>query len=195
MTPAKYKDIFNIKWKLVFYHKFENNADLFKDEAEAKQTNQAKKYSILGKIDSRYQINKEYEFLLEYPKFAGYFNHWAQTKNPIYANANEDNGYRAINVSWTENDWRGLAKSSSGNTYIDGSPFNSSWFYSIGLYNNWKNAIPANLELGNYEESQKENYTVREVLLWIRILSRESKCYCRTHSISLITYALVLMIS
>ena len=195
MTPAKYKEIFNRKWILVFYHKFENDQDLFKSKEEALQTNQPKKYSILGKIDTRYAISREYEFLLEYPKFAGYYNHWAQTKNPIFANAKQDNGYREINISWNENYWKELALSSSGYTLIDGSPYDDTWFYSIGLYDNWRDAIPANIELGNYPENQRKKYTVREALLWIRILFRDSKCYCRTHFINLFPFSLILLLS
>lgn len=193
MPIEHYKEVSNRRWLLVFYHNFNKTEDLFKNKSEAILTNQENKYSILGKIKPSFRIKGRYEFLLEYPKFEGYFNHWSQTKNPVLAKPNEDNGYKPINISWTDNGWHGLAVSSSSCTFIDGSPLRDDWFYSIGLMCNWNNAIPSYIEIGPMSAEEKEKYRTKQVKLWIRIPSEQSKCHRRdTFAHSYLFVALVI---
>ncbi|MGL4877890.1 MAG: hypothetical protein ACRC4Q_07560 [Paraclostridium dentum] len=56
-------------------------------------------------------------------------NIWLQSSLPY---ASSIAHYKAISTSWTVNSWGGLAKSSVGSTFIDGSPDNNTWHYAIG---------------------------------------------------------------
>ena len=135
------------KWLLVFNHKYETEADLFKSENEVLFCKSKNKFSVLGCVDESFSRFGKYEFLLEYPGHDGY-NQWTQTKNPVQAEFNTENGYEPISVSWTSNDWHGLSKSSATTaTFIDGSPFNSQSFYSIGMYTKWLDSMPAYINL------------------------------------------------
>ena len=176
MVIEHYKEASNRRWILVFYHNFSSDKDLFKNKTEALLTNQENKFSILGKIKPSFRINGRYEFLLEYPGIEGYFNHWSQTKNPVNAKPNEENGYKPINVSWEGLSWHGLSLSSSEGTLIDGSPYSGGWFYSIGLMKNWFNMIPSFVDFPSLPEKEKEKYRTTQVKLWIRIYSEQSKC-------------------
>ena len=100
--------------------------------------------------------------MLEYPQLES-FNRFKQTSNPTISSTCE--GYTHIHISWTDNDFGGLALSeNSGMTFIDGSPGNGNgWHYSIGLKKAWYTWIP-----GPYNEFQS-NYEIIEVNLWVRV--------------------------
>ena len=195
MTIDHYKEALGRKWILVFYHKYENSGDLFVNNDEALNTNQANKYSILGKINKGFRNNGKYEFLLEYPKFPEEYNHWTQTKNPINAQPNTENGYKPIKVSWTGEDWHGLSLSSSTSSFIDGSPFSDFWFYAIGQKGNWADAIAAFKDIKGLNETDKNKYLVYEVKLWIRIDFGRSTCNIRYKSTPYVTLYVSLLIS
>ena len=195
MLIEHYKEVSNRKWMLVFYHKFVKNEDLFKNKTEALFSNTENKYSILSKINPSFRINGRYEFLLEYPRFQGYFNHWSQRINPINAQPNEDNGYKPINISWTNQSWHGLALSSTSNTLIDGSPYNETWFYSIGSITNWGNTIPSYVDLYLFPESERSKYITTEVMLWIRVYSEQSKCLHQKSYLNMVYFIIYLVVS
>jgi hypothetical protein len=170
--------IFNSRrWRLIFRHKYETDADLFTSESEVLSCNSKKKFSILGTIDESFRSNGVYEFLLEYPEVEG-FNHWTQTKNPVTCQPNTENGYKGIHISWSSWYWHGLSRSSTSSTFIDGSPFHGTFYYAIGLYKNWCDAIPA--FVNNYDPNYVKTC---EVLLWIRISGNECTCIIRRDSI------------
>ena len=196
MTIDHYKERLGRQWILVFYHKYESSSDLFVSDEEALDTKQTNKYSILGKIDYHFRIKGKYEFLLEYPKFPEDYNHWTQTKNPIHAQHDTENGYRPIKVSWTDCSWHGLSLSSStSTTFIDGTPFAGGWFYSIGLKESWFDSIPAFIDLYGLSELDKSKYIVHEVKLWIRINSEQSKCYCHRKITPIVSIIISMLIS
>ena len=157
------------KWLLIFHHKYETDEDLFNNEEEVLSSSKENKFSILGSIDKSFRRNNKYEFLLEYPEKEG-FNQWTQTKNPVFAEPWKENGYKPISISWSNESWHGLARSSRVNhTFIDGSPSHDDWFYSIGTYLAWYGSIPGITNILNYPENEREQLKVREVNLWIRI--------------------------
>ena len=161
------------KWLLVFRQKYESAEDLFKNESEVLFSNAEKKFSILGNIDKSFRIRNKYEFLLEYPGNDG-FNHWTQTKNPVFAEPEKENGYKPIATSWTGCSWHGLSRSSETNrTFIDGSPFHGNWFYSIGAYITYYNSIPGFRGIDSLSGSERDEAKIYEVLLWIRIAGGE----------------------
>ena len=152
------------KWLLIFHHVYLSEDDLWTEE-EVLKSSTKNKYSILGELDDSFRFQGRFEFLLEYTGIEGY-NIWSQTKNPVKAKPNVENGFKEIKCSWKNNSFHGLAQSSSPAAFIDGSPFNdNSYFYAIGLFKNWCNAIP-----GPYSCTTK--ITSNEVFLYVRINSQ-----------------------
>lgn len=149
------KQAYNATWLKVLYHKTHSGATMFASEAEALSCNSSYKYSLLNKLEDYRNANGEFEFLLEYPSQSGY-NRWKQTSNPTTTEESVT-GYQAVNISWTDNHWGGLCKSSDSETFIDGSVNHSNWFYAIGAYASWNSGIPA------------ASTAVDEVYLWVRI--------------------------
>ena len=49
---------------------------------EAGQCSLPNIFTILYELDQRYEINEQYEFLLEYPELSG-FNRWKHKNGPI----------------------------------------------------------------------------------------------------------------
>jgi len=153
------KEFGGAKWLKVYYTNSNNGTVLWKDVDELGCTFQKYKWSILGMLPNFYNSSYGgYEFLLEYPSL-GKYNRWCQTSDPLLANQSVK-GYSAINVSMTENNWGGLALSSTKgtSTIIDGSPKDTNtWYYAIGQQTAYQGGIPAN------------SPAVQEVYLWIRI--------------------------
>lgn len=144
-------------WLKVYYTNSKNGTVLWKDIDELGFSLQAYKWSILGMLPYFYNNTWKYEFLLEYPSL-GKYNRWRQTSNPLLADQSVS-GYSAVNVSMTQNNWGGLALSSTKgtSTIIDGSPSATTWYYAIGQQAAYQGGIPAN------------DPSVQEVYLWIRI--------------------------
>lgn len=144
-------------WLKVYYTNSKNGTVLWKDIDELGFSLQAYKWSILGMLPYFYNNTWKYEFLLEYPSL-GKYNRWRQTSNPLLADQSVS-GYSAVNVSMTQNNWGGLALSSTKgtSTIIDGSPGATTWYYAIGQQAAYQGGIPAN------------DPSVQEVYLWIRI--------------------------
>ena len=186
------------KWLLVFHHKYETEKDLFKNESDALFCNEKNRFSILGSINDTFKSHGRYEFLLEYPEVAG-FNQWSQTKNPLFVEPGESNGYRPISITWSTLGWHGLAKSADkASTLIDGSTstYTGNWFFAIGAYNSYHYSIPAFININDFNESEKERLRIREVRLWTRIgledCSIKNKSDLLLHSISLVIYLILI---
>ena len=144
-------------WLKVYYTNSKNGTVLWKDIDELGCSFQTYKWSILGMLPYFYNNTWKYEFLLEYPSL-GKYNRWRQTSNPLLADQSVS-GYSAVDISMTQNNWGGLALSSTKgtSTIIDGSPGNTTWYYAIGQQAAYQGGIPAN------------EPSVQEVYLWIRI--------------------------
>jgi hypothetical protein len=147
------------KWKLLFYHKNHGGTVLFSNAngwAEAKKSATPDKFSILGDLDSTYQREGKFEFLLRFPNnttFQNGFNRWKQSSNPT---TNAVSGYEAIDISWTSNLWGGL-EYNGNQALMDGSVNSSNWFYAIGARTAYGGAIPG--PFGAVEETE----------LWVRV--------------------------
>lgn len=117
-------------------------------------------YDELNKQTILYALNNyknsNFEFLLQYSDLEGY-NRWIQTSNPV-TTSESVTGYKAIHIDWNQNNWKGLAKSNSGSTLIDGSVGSSKWYYAIGAIKNSGDGIYSN-------DSVSSGY----VDLWVRI--------------------------
>lgn len=144
-------------WLKVYYTNSKNGTVLWKDVDELGCSFQTYKWSILGMLPNFYNNTWKYEFLLEYPSL-GKYNRWRQTSNPLLADQSVT-GYSAVDISMTQNNWGGLALSSTKGTscIIDGSPGATTWYYAIGQQAAYQGGIPAN------------EPSVQEVYLWIRI--------------------------
>ena len=154
-----YENLYNGSWFLVFFH--DSNFGNFKTNKEASFSLNKNKYSVLKRIDETFKINGVFEFLLMYPNATGQ-NHWTQTVSPAYAQPNEENGYKEINVSWTVNGFHGLSLSNASKAYIDGSPFEATCYYAIGSKYTEFTYLPAD----TWGEDRKRFY---QVFLWLRV--------------------------
>ena len=161
-TETKYE--YNAAWARVFHHNVHWGAELFSNAnsyAEAKSSNTLDKYSVLENI-ADYKNASNWEFLLQYPQLDGTkYNRWTQTGNPVTTN-NAAVGYSISNTGghadWTGSSWAGLALSNKGDTFIDGSPGDDTWFYAIGASSAWKTSIPG-----------PNSTPISNVNLWARI--------------------------
>lgn len=97
--------------------------------------------SILYNLEEYRNSKNEFEFLLQYSDVSGY-NRWIQTSNPIKTTESVT-GYKAVKVSWTDNGFKGLAKSNYGGTTLDGSVGSDNWWYAIGVKNQFNGGVPA----------------------------------------------------
>ena len=139
-VPTKTEGTDKATWVEVFYHNNNFGSTLFASDEEALSSNTRDKYSILNKLESfRANTSSAFEFLLKYDELGSAYNRWKQTSNPTTSTT--ISGYSAVAISWTANSWGGLVKN-SGNTFIDGSPSATTWFYAIGAKAKWDIGIP-----------------------------------------------------
>jgi hypothetical protein len=166
LTKNQYeiKTEYGCNWLKVFFHN-STGGIFFKSKEEAKYIISDEKYSILNKINPMLRINGKYEFLLEYPN--GNSNQWKQTNSPLEEKETTISehynvmGYEEVNITMRENNWGGLALSTSLKTLIEGSIGHDNWFYAIGQLvsdQTYESQIAANIWGGTYS-----------VKLWIRI--------------------------
>jgi len=124
-------------WTLVFNH--DVSGGYWANNAQADFFNAANpgittpKYSILQKIDELQTTPGTYEFRLYYPD-QNITNHWTQTFDPRSGSSGSATvaGYTPILIQGTNNGWGGLNRTTTGSTYLDGSPGSGNWWYSIG---------------------------------------------------------------
>ena len=184
MDSVKQKIFMKKKWLLLFQHNISKVKTYFSNYTEFLSINTYEKYSILNSLDDSYKISNKFEFLLEYPDLGG-FNIWTQTHNPLKSLPEESNGYSPILISYSLYGWRGLSISSSNNsTFLDGSPNEDGWYYSIGQKVTWVNQTipgPYDVSKSPYVE-EFDKYAVYIVKLWVKVSELFS---CQCYSLSL----------
>jgi len=132
-----YKKELGVDWVLLLKHDSTGGV-MFSSLDEAKFCDLPKKYSIIGCISNFSRINGKFEFLLEYPGISGY-NRWKQTNFPLWEPDNNTAaiGFEAISLTWTDNNFGGLFRSTLTETLFDGSIGNGYWYYAVGVVTNW----------------------------------------------------------
>ena len=160
----KYKRLFDLSWKLIFYHNLKGG---FYKENEVGSISTEYKFSALKELSALSTINGKYEFLLEYPGI-GYI-HWQQDVNPISMVENTTNGNDiglVVKHTTEFTKFRGLLVSTlyPSYTYLDGSAASlSNYRYSIATIRNDRYyGIPG----PSYTNSDAY---ADECFLWIRI--------------------------
>ena len=154
---------------LIFRHNLTQESDRFLNDDEARDANSSNKYSILGKIEreqKKYLIDGMFEFILEYPEIEG-CNHWKQKLFPTQANHSVENGFIDLGSTYSDNYWRGLSLSNCNDcSYIDGSPFDNTWFFPIGQKDSYQKqyCIPDPI----YEQGTSKYPCVSDIKLYIR---------------------------
>lgn len=123
----------------VFCHGNNGAQYLFSNKDEAKSCNTRDKFSILSQLAKIKGTASNYNLTLKYDSLGTAKNNWTQTSNPATESIA---GYTAVSIAWTTQNWGGLAPSSSAETFIDGSPGATTWFYAIGANTAWSGGIP-----------------------------------------------------
>ncbi|MCP3959345.1 MAG: DUF4082 domain-containing protein [bacterium] len=133
----------NEGWQLVFKH--DSTGGWFAGDAEAQNANawdeSATKFSRLNELENLRGGDGKFHFKLAYPESGAQVNEWKQSSNPVTTQESVQ-GYEAVDINWTGQYWGGLAKSSAGQTFIDGSVGHGNWFYSIGSNTPHQGKIP-----------------------------------------------------
>lgn len=127
-------------WAKIFWQNSRQGTEVFSSLNEFLFTNTTSKFSILKYLDNFRNSNGELELLLEYPGRHNLKNRWKQISNFIYEDIK---GYVPISIQMTTQFWGGLAPCSNGGAYVDGSPGDATWYYSIGTKNNYNGGMPA----------------------------------------------------
>ena len=159
---TKYVEKYSATWTKVFYHNCKSGTVLFTNKQEALSINTKDKYSVLDKLE-RIRRSGKFEFLLEYPSDTTQYNRWIQTDNPATVTETNGNGsqnasgYQAVHIDWNTHYWGGLLKSTTGETFIDGSVGHSNWYFAIGSISYYSPGIPS------YDG------TANDVVLYVRI--------------------------
>ena len=152
------KEAYSAKWARVFYHNNKNGTVLFSsDKNEFLHCHGTDKISDLWALERFRGSDGKFELLLEYENISGY-NRWKQTSD--FTKTTSIIGYEGINISWTGNDWGGLALSQdSSSTWVDGSPNSGggNWWYAIGCKAKHEGSIPGPAVVSPYPFS-----------LWVR---------------------------
>ncbi|EAY09317.1 hypothetical protein TVAG_394890 [Trichomonas vaginalis G3] len=155
-------------YRLVFEHNY-TKSNCFKDEIEARRTNDNGKFSILYDLDNPKYVMKDgfRHFIIDYPSL-NLLNTWKQKKSPLQDIEKKDvftaTGFEAGITEAPSKEWGGLVKTASNpDTFLDGL---NRWFYSVGMYCNaldwFKNkGLPA-----YYDTSE---HTTDKMRLWCAI--------------------------
>lgn len=161
-------------WRLVFYHKLNNNKNWFISPQEAMNCNGIDKFSILSDLDSFKRSDGKIEFLLEYPEQSTtQYNRWKQNNNPCRefvavtsAGTGVAEGYTPIHIDWSTNYWGGLTRQNSDWTtittcFLSGSVGHGNWYYCLGTYQDYNGGMPS---------SEALNSSIAHLVkLWARI--------------------------
>lgn len=140
-TSMKTKTELSANWVRLFYHNSNKGTVLFSaDKNEFLRCNAVDKISDLWALEQFRGKDGKFELLLQYQNSTGY-NRWKQTSN--FTKETTISGYEAVAVSWTSQSWGGLALSSTpANTWVDGSPGASTWYYAIGPKAAYQGGMP-----------------------------------------------------
>ena len=137
------KEAYSAKWARIFYHNNKSGTVLFSsDKNEFLHCHTTDKISDLWALERFRGPDGKFELLLEYENISGY-NRWKQTSD--FTKTTSIIGYEGINISWTGNNWGGLALSQdSSSTWVDGSPNSGggNWWYAIGCKAKHEGSIP-----------------------------------------------------
>lgn len=137
------KTAYSASWVRIFYHNNNGGTQLFgNDKNQFLRCNDTYRKSDLWALDYFRGTDGKFEFLLEAESTTGY-NRWKQSTN--FTKTTSISGYEAVQISWSDNSWGGLALSQdSGSTWVDGSPNSgsSSWWYAIGCKTAYQGGIP-----------------------------------------------------
>ena len=121
---------------LIFYHNAKSG--FFPSKQAAIFSQNSDRFSLLSRIDNRFQTsNNSFEFILYYPD-VDEFCHWKQTENPILTDKTQPITFEDVNCSWhylSHYPFNGLWKSTSINCFLD-SGENNSFYYAVGMYHN-----------------------------------------------------------
>ena len=154
----RYYDVINNElYLLLFYH--DSTIETYWSNNEYKYIETNGKYSILGNLTNQFQINHNYQFLLDYPNFSPII--WKQTNTPSNENIDGSNtsvsGFKPIAVD--SNAFTGLSLASSSCLY-DGTSQTGRWHYCIGI--RASSYDPPNIIPGPYGQF------VSKVALWVK---------------------------
>lgn len=137
----KTKTELDANWVRLFYHNSKAGTVLFStDKNEFLRCNTGDKISDLWALEQFRGKDGKFELLLQYQNSTGY-NRWKQSSN--FTKETTISGYEAVAVSWTSQNWGGLALSSTpNNTWVDGSPGAGTWYYAIGPVVAYQGGMP-----------------------------------------------------
>jgi len=92
-------------------------------------------FARLDELESlRSKTTGGFTFKIQWPDVDGTETmHWKQTSNPVTTTGGGVEGYEAVNVTHTENDWGGL-EFNGQECLLDGSINSTEWFYCVGYY-------------------------------------------------------------
>lgn len=140
-TSMKTKTELSANWVRLFYHNSNKGTVLFSaDKNEFLRCNAVDKISDLWALEQFRGKDGKFELLLQYQNSTGY-NRWKQSSD--FTKETAISGYEAVAVSWTSQSWGGLALSSTpANTWVDGSPGASTWYYAIGPKATYQGGMP-----------------------------------------------------
>ena len=169
----------NSVWALIFEQNSKSGTVLFSSVDEVMNTQTVDKYSRLNLLNNnsfKAMTDGKYEFMLCYPDNTDKYNRWRQTNNPCNEYKGNDDasltadGYEAVSISWTSNNWGGLIRKNEDiatidKTFISGSVGTGQWYYAIGTFIEWNGGIPACTDL---TDGNKIGITGR-AQLWVRI--------------------------
>ena len=185
----EYKVFRGASWLKIYYQ--DVDIAIFNDINDAKSCNEPGKYSILeeAKTIPHYE-NAYFEFLLEYPGFAG-FNRWKQSVYPLDTIDEDVGEFVSVSCTWTQNSWKGLGKSTHGCSLLDGSIGTDNWYYAIGMKEKCDSGIYNHSFPGPTKPHQK-------VYLWMRVPNIRGKLLCsyksnNYHRISLLSLMLTML--
>ena len=132
-------------WQLVFRQKESYYADLTEPLSFNTSTPTADKYSILSTLEDFREAGK-FTFRMNMTLLSNGTptnpQIWSQTSNPVTSVGEFVSGYTPINISYTVQNWAGLAKGTSGSALIDGSVGTTNWYYAVGSTTAWSGGIP-----------------------------------------------------
>ena len=158
-------------WLKIFYHSYHNKVAFSRNGEAEYIIDHPDKFSILSKIDYRYQIDDKFEFIIYYPEDDVYFR-WIQNKNPLYED--ESDSKKADGFELKQNnaegfEFGGLVKSTKKadptiNSLLDGNPGSDNWYFAIGMYDDSQSGW-----LSSGIPSYQNTKVCQEVSLWIRL--------------------------
>lgn len=131
------------KWLRVYHHNNLNGTVLWTAKSQVILDNgidDVHKQSILYNLNNYKNDSGQFEFLLKYDNIDKY-NRWIQKSNPVLTTESVS-GYVPIKIDLGKNTFKGLCKSNSNSTFIDGSCGSNDWFFSIGATSTWNGGIP-----------------------------------------------------